>query len=266
MVGLTNGFWEGFFPQPDEEGVNRRLASVAGLNGVGGEGTLIQPLRRLKVFPRPDGTPFELWQYEQSKKLAGVTDAKLREQRIKAGAVPFETFEAEARAVDKALFAQLRRRATETADAWQVLGNTLDERAGGDAPPTNQVREVLEQIQEVAGRFAPPLEMETPDQGMASAPEEATPPLMEESPGTMRGGAVAAPGGFASREDALRVLAQIAEFFQQTEPHSPLAYTIKDAVRRGRMTWLELLEEMVPDVGSRSAILSSLGIRPPPTG
>ena len=62
------------------------------------------------------------------------------------------------------------------------------------------------------------------------------------------------------------MLAQIAEFFQRTEPHSPLAYTLKDAVRRGRMTWPELLEEMVPDAASRSAIMSGLGIRPPPSG
>ena len=62
------------------------------------------------------------------------------------------------------------------------------------------------------------------------------------------------------------LLAQIAEFFQRTEPHSPLAYTLKDAVRRGRMTWPELLEEMVPDPGLRSVILSSFGIRPPPGG
>src|SRR5262249_53164201 len=45
MAGLAEGFWDGFFPQPDEDGVAGRLASVAGLNGVGGEGTLIQPLR-----------------------------------------------------------------------------------------------------------------------------------------------------------------------------------------------------------------------------
>ena len=266
MAGLTDGFWEGFFPQPDEDGINGRLSSLAGLNGVGGEGTLIQPLRRLRVFPRPDGSPFELWHYEQSKNLAKISDAKQREQRVKAGAVPFESFENEARAVDKALFAQLRRRAVETAEAWQVLGKTLEERAGADAPPTSQVREVLEQIQELAGRFAPPPEPEALEQDIASLPDEAATPDGEDRPGTAAGGAVMPQGGIASREDALRVLAQIAEFFQRTEPHSPLAYTLKDAVRRGRMTWLELLEEMVPDAGSRSAILSSLGIRPPPTG
>src|SRR5205085_11255398 len=79
--------------------------------------------------------------------------------------------------------------------------------------------------------------------------------------------AAAAPRsqGINSREEALRALAQIADFFRRTEPHSPLAYTLQEAVRRGRMTWPELIAEIVPDITYRSAILSSLGIRPPPT-
>jgi hypothetical protein len=34
-------------------------------------------------------------------------------------------------------------------------------------------------------------------------------------------------------------------------------------VRRGRLTWPEMLAEVVPDDGVRSAILVMLGIRPP---
>ena len=63
----------------------------------------------------------------------------------------------------------------------------------------------------------------------------------------------------------MRALAQIADFFRRTEPLSPITYTLQEAVRRSRMTWPELLEEIVPDPASRSAILSSLGIRPPPS-
>ena len=62
----------------------------------------------------------------------------------------------------------------------------------------------------------------------------------------------------------LRELGRIAEYFRRTEPHSPLAYTLEEAVRRGRLTWPELLEEVVPDGGVRSTILNMLGIRPPP--
>ena len=72
------------------------------------------------------------------------------------------------------------------------------------------------------------------------------------------------PGQVASREDALRALGEIANFFRRTEPHSPLSYTLDEAVRRGRMTWPELLAEVVADTDTRNTILTTLGIRPPP--
>ena len=81
-------------------------------------------------------------------------------------------------------------------------------------------------------------------------------------------GGDAGPAGFSatartvSRDDALKTLETIATFFRRTEPASPLAYTLDDAIRRARLTWPELLEEVVPDVSVRQAILTSLGIRP----
>ncbi len=251
MAGLAEGFWDEFFPQPDEEGVAGRLAAVAGLNGAGRDGTLIQPLRRVVLFARPDGAPFEFWQYEQSREVAGIGDAARRQQRLDAGVVPFETVESEARAADPALFSRLRDHAIAAGEAWRALGQILDGRAGADAPPTSQVRDLLDQIRQVADRFAPPA---------ASTPEEAVASPAQPVAG---GAAALAVGTPASREDALRALGDIAEFFRRTEPHSPLAYTLQEAVRRGRMTWPELLAEIVPDAASRSAILSSLGIRPP---
>jgi type VI secretion system protein ImpA len=82
-------------------------------------------------------------------------------------------------------------------------------------------------------------------------------------------GASAAPqsgagsGKIMTREDALREMDRIAEFFRRTEPHSPLAYTLEEAVRRGRMSLAELLAEVLPDGDARASMLSRLGIRPP---
>jgi type VI secretion system protein ImpA len=257
LAGIAETYWDEFFPQPDEEGIAGRLAPVAGLNGVGGEGTMLQPLRRTVLFSRPDGAPFEFSDYLRSADLESVTEDERRQQRIDSGVLPFETVENEARAAGEAQFAQLRDRAAEAAAAWQALGQILDQRAGADAPPTSQVRDLLQQIEDVAKRFAPPPADEFAASGAAPA---------EQAAGAEQPASALAPGThvLASREEALRALAQIADFFRRTEPHSPLAYTLQEAARRGRMTWPELLEEIVPDSTSRSAILSSLGIRPPP--
>ncbi len=84
------------------------------------------------------------------------------------------------------------------------------------------------------------------------------------APSVSAGESALGSAALASREDALRSLAAIAEFFRRTEPLSPLSYTLQEAVRRARMSWPELLAEIVPDMSLRAQILISLGIRPPP--
>ena len=66
------------------------------------------------------------------------------------------------------------------------------------------------------------------------------------------------------RDDALRHLGEIAAWFKRNEPNSPMAYTLDEAIRRGRMSWPELVAELLPDVAVRNGLLVSLGIRPPP--
>ena len=45
------------------------------------------------------------------------------------------------------------------------------------------------------------------------------------------------------------MLQEIAEYFRRTEPHSPLAYALEQAVRWGRTPLPKLLEELIPDPG-----------------
>lgn len=261
MNGLVEGFWDDLFPLPDEEGMATRVAPVAGLNGQSGEGTLSQPLRKLVLFHRPDGAPLQLWQFEQSSDLAAIVDPERRQQRIGAGVVPFDTVENEARAAGAANFTALREEANRAAAVWQELSQALDSRAGADAPPTSRVREVLEKIATVAARFAAP-DGAAPAAAADGAPGAPAGALL--SPLSTGDGALG-PTALATREEALRSLAAIAEFFRRTEPLSPLSYTLQEAVRRARMSWPELLEEIVPDISTRAQILISLGIRPPPT-
>ena len=70
-----------------------------------------------------------------------------------------------------------------------------------------------------------------------------------------------APRAMRTREDAIRQLEEIANFFRKTEPHSPLAFTLDDAVRRARLSLPELLAEVLPDAGARRMLLTTLGIR-----
>jgi type VI secretion system protein ImpA len=250
IAGLAGKFWDqNLYPLPDEDGLGTRVAPVSGLNGEGGDGTLIQPLRKLILFNRPDGSPVMLYQYQESERTAGIADAARRKQRLDAGVPAFDTLEGWAKAAGAARFGVLRTAVTEARNAWAEMTDVLDAKAATQAPSTSRVRGVLDELYDIAARHGPIIAPELP------ATDETN---------TVAGEASAVssvPGG--SREEMLQELARVAAWFRRAEPQSPLAYTLDEAVRRARMTWPELLAELVDDASSRHAILNSLGIRPP---
>jgi type VI secretion system protein ImpA len=261
MAGLAEQYWDGLFPLPDDYGMETRVSPVTGLNGRDGTGSLTQPLYMIPLFNRPDGSPVAFYQYQQSEQL-GTLDAERRQQRIDAGAIPLETLEREARAAGMARFAKLLADARDARDAWQEMASFMDEKAGADGPSTTAIRDLLSSIIEVASRFAP-AEATGGDTGAAASEGGEGGAAVAGGGGGFSGISASASAG-ATREDALRALGEIANYFRRTEPHSPLSYTLDEAVRRGRMSWPDLLTEVVADVDTRNNILTSLGIRPPP--
>jgi type VI secretion system protein ImpA len=253
--GYASRYWDTMLPLPDEDGIEARLAPLAGLNGVGGDGTLIQPLRKLALFNTADGAKVLLFQYQQAEETAGLGDAKRKAARIAAGVADFAKLETEARAVGAAHFTSLAHQAMAALTAWRSMAATLETAAGADAPPTGRVAEVLEQIIGIAKRYAPlaaaPAAIAAPSEAAAATPTETTMPDAPTPHSATR-----------TREDALNQLTEIAEFFRRTEPQSPIALTIDEAVRRARLNWPQLIEDILADPAIRQAMLTALGIKP----
>jgi type VI secretion system protein ImpA len=208
---------------------------------------LIQPLRKIPLFALPDGEMIALWQYAQSAEVATIADSNRLAQRLSSGVTPFGDIETAARANAGAL-RQIRSSAQACSTAWEALEAAFGARA--ETPSMGRVRDLLDEIVSIAARYV--------GSGTDELPHDV---VQDKGTTTPIPGAIG--GRITSREEAFRALEEIAEFFRRTEPHSPLANTLREAVRRGRLTWAELLEEIVPDFDARTAILSSLGIRPP---
>lgn len=264
--GLVERYWDSVFPLPEEGDVEFRVAAVAGLSGQGADGTLMQPLRKLPLFARPDGSPFCLWQYQSSLELAGILDPERREQRIAAGVVPFEDVENEARAAGKAHWAAQRTLLAEAMTAWEAMGRTLDEKAGPASPSGIRVRDTLQLMLDTCNRFAP-AEGGEGEGGPAPADGQTSVAAVGAAPVAVAAasGVALVNGPIAGREQALRQLEEIALWFKRNEPNSPIGYTLDEAVRRARMAWPELVAELIADEGSRSALLTSLGMKRPDT-
>jgi type VI secretion system protein ImpA len=252
--GLVERYWDQLFPMPDEDGMETRVAPVTGLNGQGGDGTLSQPLFKLPLFKDGNGEKVMLFQYEQSAELEAISDQARKEARLRAGVVPYDQMQGYARANPPGAYVALRRDLAAATEAWTGMAAKLDAAAGNDSPPTRRISDTLEQIGRIVTRYAP-------------AETAATIAADDAPAGEVEAAEVTGPGGsvsrkrLATREDALATLAEIADYFRKTEPQSPLAYTIDDAIRRGRLSWPELIAELVNDEQVRRNILVSLGIK-----
>ncbi|MBS0522972.1 MAG: type VI secretion system protein TssA [Proteobacteria bacterium] len=252
IAGLVERHWDGLFPMPEEGAMESRLAAVAGLSGQGADGTLMQPLRKIALFRRPDGSPFSLWQYQAAVELSGISDPARRAQRIDSGVLPFEEVEKEARMAGADHWSEQRDIISKALASWKGMERALDEKAGEESPAGNRVRELLEFVSETCLRFAPP-DLAEGDGASMTTNETAG----DAAP------VVAMPGAISGREQALRQLTEIAAWFKRNEPSSPIGFTLDEAVRRARLGWPELVAELVSDEAARHSLLTSAGIKPP---
>ncbi len=260
LAGLCNQYWENGFPRlDDEDGIDGRGAPLGGLSGEGADGTVMAPIRRFQLFRRADGSPCDLFLWQRAEETAMIADETRREARYKQGVPQMDALQNEARA-DVAVLRASGVAARAALAAWTAMDGAITARFGGDAPSTRRVSEALSAIIAIADKIAgPPAEATAGE----AAEEEGAAPGGEAAGGAV-GGAPAGGGGprpMRTREDAIKQLEEIAAFFRKTEPHSPLAFTLDDAVRRARMPLPELLAEVLPDEAARKAMLTSLGIR-----
>ncbi|MCJ8055740.1 type VI secretion system protein TssA [Shinella curvata] len=263
MTGLVTGFWGSCYPELDEDGVEGKVSAVAGLNGSGAVGTLIQPIRLVSITQGSQGS-FSLWNYEQATDLAKVTDNNRRQERIDNGAVTMEQFMESVADTPASFFAETQAAIVEALAALADMSSAFDVAAGADAPPVSALRELLEEISRSITHFAAD---KLAVANYSAASEESGPAEEGETAGSGTGETttvvVRKIEGYQSREEALAELSRIAAYFRKTEPHSPMSYTLDDAVRRARMSLPELLLELVEDPSHLQRILLAAGIKPP---
>ncbi|MFS4437484.1 type VI secretion system protein TssA [Paracoccaceae bacterium GXU_MW_L88] len=219
-------------PRPEEPD-DDPYAVMAGLNGVGREGALIQPLRLTPLVPGAPWGQFSLWDSE----MAGARDA-LQQAISIAGVDAMSQRHGEVRAAITAL---------------DQLDALLAEKLGGDAPPFAQIREILDDTERTIRRLA----------GLDDSAGVAEVAGTDVNAAAPQNPATKAPGGpITSREEAFSELLRISAYFRKAEPHSPIGYALETLVRRGRMDFLALIEELIPDDHTRESVMTMAGVRP----
>lgn len=237
---LLNNHWEHIHSIGDTP--EERFAPLAGLNGLGSEGTIIQAIRLSPLVPAAKFGQFSLWDFQLGQRSGEAERRK-------------ELQEAVDRAGREAMAAHLADLCACIAD-FDALTSLLDERLGDEAPPSSNTRSVL---LETAAAIRTLAGIDASADAASDAETEPHQDAGSQQPILVN---VAHGGGITSREEAFDLLLSVARYFRRSEPHSPISQSIETLVRRGRMDFTELLAELLPEQNTRNAVLTAAGIQP----
>jgi type VI secretion system protein ImpA len=240
LAGLVERYWDNVFPLPDEDGLETRLMPIVGLSGYEAEGRLIAPLKRM---PLTDGdAPIAFWQYETVANGAGD------------GSSALAAFESGVQHSSPEFIRNLVDDGQACLAALDQLDSALQAHADGEKPSFSRLRELVASIVGAVKAYGASA---LPDDPVIADPAMADPDA-DPADAPASGG-----GQLLDRQAAIRQLEELARFFRRTEPHSPIAYALDNLVRRGRMTFPELIEELIVDANARRDYFVNAGIRPP---
>ncbi len=251
--GLLEQYWSDLYPEPDEDGLETRVAPLSGLNGEGAEGVLVAPIRRVPITEGQPPAPFSYWHYQQALDLQKLADEDARQAKEAKLGYGLADIEKAVRESDDSFFEAQREDLSQALEHFRACQVILDQHCGIEiAPPSRNILEVLEECRGAVNHLGRD-KFTTIDQA-----SEAEPEATDEQHG--------APATTASvkrsldREEAFRQLREISEFFRRTEPHSPVSYLLQKAVKWGNMRLDELMMELIPDSNSRTHYSELTGV------
>lgn len=264
---LEENFWETIHPEIDEGDMEGRANAIGWVDS--------QVALAVKTIPITLGHGFTYNHWEESRGYdfpENLDSLEYEEQeRIKNLKAQAETenkktgemWRAAKAATNRAFCEQLNLTLQECLSELSNLDRTNEEKYDrNQVPAVTALRKSLDNIQTVVDGLLKEKREEEPDAEEVSEASEETVGEDGETVVVKKGSAVAT-GAIQSREDALKRLSDVADYFKKTEPHSPVAYLVQRAVKWGNMPLEAWLQDVIKDEGMINNLRETLGIERP---
>ncbi|YCO02235.1 type VI secretion system protein TssA [Vibrio sp. VNB-15] len=250
-----DNYWEELYPLPDEDGIETRTSSIIGLNGIDNEGTLIFPISSIPLTDLGIEQAYAFWEYQQAVELERLDEDK-RRSKVEQGAVEMSKITETVKATSDEFYEQLIVDLEFAMSAFNQFSEKLDE-AVGDVTPSSYISKKLDSIHSalkylLGSRFKTPKVAIEQNQNEGVV-EEIESPVTNQQSGLL-------VTNMQSREQAIDQLQKVADFFRESEPHSPVSYSIEQIIRWCGMPLPELLAELISDGDAKKSYFRLVGI------
>ena len=244
---LIGRFGGQIHPLPEDGDQERRIATLS---------WFVSRLAQLaRQIPITAAQGYSLNDYEAARHLQMQLQRNPDAQPDPGDKATLERFAAAVAKTGKALYAQWLAEAQRCAHALAELERACDALFGADGPSFSPL---AGSIDAVCRR----LESIAREVGALAASEEGTENAIPVAHDTALPAPASVAGPIASRAQALDLLREVAAFFRQTEPHSPVAYLADKAVHWGSMPLHAWLRSVLKDRGALSHVEELLGLAP----
>lgn len=256
LDGLAARFWETCFPAFDPSDLEERIAKFEWLNT-----QLPLVINNIPMTsPKAGGYSRLKWVESRFVENLGVRDLGAKEEAIREGKLSGETFDKAVSASGQGFYLGLFDQAQAAQAAFKQLEQTIDHQFGPDAPSLGEVKDVIQGCLDLVGQIMKRFGLDPNVEASASAitvnlehsTSAAQPTPMVSS---------ASAGPVQSRADAIRRLREIAKYFRDHEPHSPVGPLVERAARWGDMPLDEWLTRVIKDESTLGQLRDLLDLR-----
>lgn len=257
---LQETFWETMYPEIDDGDMEGRANALAWFDEqaalaiksepiTGGDSLSFLDWDESKRFDIPEN--IETLEYADQQKYKDLKAQAEAENRI-TGEMWRKARAATRRAFTEEVFFVLDECWAEYENLNRVIEEYYDR---NQAPGMGEMRKSLDDIKTIVKRLLDEKRLEEPD------PEE---DIAEEGSEEVTGDgtvkvAAGAKGPIQSRQDALKRLTDVAEYFRKNEPHSPVSYLVNRAVKWGNMPLEIWLMDVIKDETIIDQVRQTLG-------
>jgi type VI secretion system protein ImpA len=262
MRGLIEEYWDEVFPESDPEGDDGHFRARANIIAAF-DARLSIAVKTIPLTDSMTGLKYSYMDWEAAKSFDMTDkdgpDSFDSEQPEQERKITIEDWDKAVNGTPYRFFKGRLDLLRESSAALTALGEAIDLRFEREAPGLRELRRSLEDMTSLMQK----LEKEKRPPEVAAEIEG---PITTEAPDSPNGraagfGLPAISGSIKSRDEALRRLADIAEYFRQTEPHSPISYLVQRAIKWGNMPLDVWLEDVVKEESVLGQLRETLGIK-----
>jgi type VI secretion system protein ImpA len=255
LVILCDRFWPDLFPVIDDGDVTARIAPVEWLDDKLPTVLYTLPLTSTDTA---DATAYSWTDYVNAQRRETTRGDNARVVTTGATVVALDDFFAATGQTSTTFYEELAGDVGQCLDCVAALQACLDRCCGKEGPGLTQLRDALSNLQAFVEALlaqrddkvplpqSAPATSESQDVTLAALVGEPTPslPLLR----------------IHSRDEAYRLLVEIADYLFAVEPHSPTPYIVQRAASWGNMPLSQLLVELTKGNNDLSALFELLGV------